>query len=294
MSSCAAFHGRILRAITIIIVSSNTFVSNFVAATERDAAIQQPEVGLGDFENSVPTACTEPVDDACWDEPAPFASAWKFSVAFIPTSLEWSENFGQALRFDLGHENADGFGKRVQFWTFSQESAGQLSPGFRSYSMPLDISASTLYLDVYKTVGVKIGNFSAGGGLAGGQMEISARHDGRDSEFFGGGFDAFAEGFYPVLRYGRTDLGAMGRGRLALMGGWWDESRLHTNHDEDWLTLIDELAWGIELRHRFGRHSETYWFADVARDLQDWGTPRLPYSADRSFQGTALNFGLVW
>ena len=60
------------------------------------------------------------------------------------------------------------------------------------------------------------------------------------------------------------------------------------------LPIIDEYSWGLELRHRFGQHQDKYFFVDVTRDLQNWGSPEIPYVSGASFQGTAIKLGWIW
>jgi hypothetical protein len=64
-----------------------------------------------------------------------------------------------------------------------------------------------------------------------------------------------------------------------------------TEHDT--MTIV-ELAWGLELRHRFGPNEEKYWYIDLVPEFQSWESASLPNVFDPSFQGTNLSFGLAW
>ena len=61
-----------------------------------------------------------------------------------------------------------------------------------------------------------------------------------------------------------------------------------------YMMTIIELAWGLELRRRFGVHQHKYWYIDLVPEIQRWESASLPNSFDPGFQGTAINFGLAW
>jgi len=167
-------------------------------------------------------------------------------------------------------------GTRAQIWTFNDES------GF------LDVSASTLYWDFYKRLVGGDGELAIGGGLAGTHLQIENQWVGRDSEFTGGGISLFAEGFYPLLRFPDTDVGVIGHARMAFV------TPIEDDMSYDTVTMNDELRWGIELRRRFGYKQKKFWYVNVVREMQHWGSAQSLFERDQTFLGTAINFGLAW
>jgi len=79
-----------------------------------------------------------------------------------------------------------------------------------------------------------------------------------------------------------------------------DEGKLIVEHDgsiefgQGTIPVIEEFTWGLELRHRFGTHQNKYFYVDVERDLQEWGSWGVPYVSFTSFQGTAVHLGFGW
>ena len=110
--------------------------------------------------------------------------------------------------------------------------------------------------------------------------------------FWGGGVGAVIDGFYPLLRYQWTDFGPVAYGRVAALVGFWDDH--WDGFGQDSFTIIDEFAWGLEWRHRFGIHRDKTLFVDVKRELQNWGDPSLPFVSGLDIQGTAINLGVSW
>lgn len=228
-----------------------------------------------DVQPNIPSA--EAIGDPEWS-PSPYQSSlWKVDIGYIPTTVSWDDDFNTALRLSVAREDSMGFGRDAQLWVFNEGI----------------LSAQTFYYDFYKRLRIEKGQLDLGGGFAAGHLRYDW-HSWDDDQFFGGGGSIFGRGYYPLLSSEKTSLGAIGRARLALLAGVWDDGGKFTV-DRNSLALIDEFAWGLEFRRRFGRGQNKYWYIDVERELQDWGALlHFPYPAGLDFQGTAINFGLAW
>ena len=215
-------------------------------------------------------------DPAC--PPSPHGTPrWEIDLAYVPTTIDYNDNhMGDAFRLNLAHEDGDGFGRRGRLWVFHQD-----------FNRWFDLTATTFSYDLYRRVhstrrdNVRLGPIAL--------YDTS----GHNSHFFAAGASIFAEGLYPLLRSEHTELGPVGSARLAAMVGVGDNDG-SLEFGTDTLPIIDEYSWGLELRHRFGQHQDKYFFVDVTRDLQDWGSPEIPYVAGTSFQGTAIKLGWIW
>jgi hypothetical protein len=222
-------------------------------------------------------------------------SAWRIEFAVIPTTSdvsdfafgEWKDNGALALRLGLGYEGSDGVGTRLQFWGIGQEAKTLIDD--------VDLNASTFYWDFCKRLYIQDAELVLGGGLAGSNLEYKLSHFSNKAEYSGGGISLFGEGFYPLWRFKSTDIGSVARGRVALMTGSWDDDGMpfinDTDHD---VMTVFELAWGMELRHRFGPNEDKYWYIDLVPEFQAWDSKSLPDAVDPGFQGTSINFGLAW
>lgn len=237
----------------------------------------------------------EPLGEPPWCESPYRSSAWRFEIDFIPTIShvseqafgDWDDNGSLALRLNLGYEDCDGFGTRLAFWGFGQES--------RTFVDDVDLRASTFYWDFYKRFFVQNAELTVGGGLAGSHLEYELQFFNDKANFSGGGLSVFGEGFYPFLRFRKTDIGSVGRARLALLSGRWEDDGMPfiNDTDHDVMTIL-EVAWGLELRRRFGRREDKYWYIGIVPEFQRWESASLPDDFDPGFQGTNINFGLAW
>jgi hypothetical protein len=211
--------------------------------------------------------------------PSPHGSPrWEIDFAYVPTTIDFNSNdMGKAYRLDLAHEDDGGYGRRARLWVFHQQ-----------FNRWIDLNAATLSYDLYRRVQFERGEITYGWGPM-------ALYDtsGHNSHFFAAGASIFAEGFYPLLRSERTDLGPVGSARLAALIGVGDYDG-SVEFGTNTLPIIDEYSWGLELRHRFGGHQDKLFFVDVTRDLQNWGSPEIPYVTGTSFQGTAIKLGWIW
>ena len=173
---------------------------------------------IQDF-NQPPATCVVPMEEPTWCNSPYRNSAWRVGIDFIPTVSdvsdtafgEWDDNGGGlALRLSLGYEGDDGFGTRLQFWDFGQEADTNTFVADQ-----VDLTASTFYWDFYKRFFIQDAELVFGGGLAGGRFEYELKPSHEKMEFSGGGLSMFAEGFSPFWRFEKTDIGSIGRARLA-------------------------------------------------------------------------------
>ena len=247
-------------------------------------------------------ACADPLSDgeaeSCGGPcgPTPYRSdSWRIEFALIPTNSHvseegfgnWSDAGSIAMRLGLGYEGRDGVGTRVQFWGFDDSQ--------NTMAGDVDLTASTFFWDVYKRLYIENAELVFGGGLAGAGMEYDLKTLGDRARLNSGGLSIFGEGFYPLLRFSKMDVGSIGRARYSLLSGEWRDRGTpfvsDTNHD---VMTIVELAFGLEFRHRFGKLEDKYWYIDIVPEFQRWESASLPNVFDPSFQGTSINFGLAW
>jgi hypothetical protein len=237
----------------------------------------------------------DPLGEPPWCASPYQNSAWRIGLDLIPTSShvseqafgEWDDGSGLALRLNLGYEGREGVGTRLLFWGFGQEADTLVDD--------VELGASTFYWDFYKRFFIEQAELVLGAGAAGGALRYDLQAFNDDADFSGGGMSVFAEGFYPFVRLKKTDIGSVARARLALMSGRWDDDGMPfiNDTDHDVLTVM-ELAWGLELRRRFGRLEEKYWYVAIVPEFQRWESSTLPDEFDPSFEGTNISFGLAW
>lgn len=219
-----------------------------------------------------------------WCESPYKNTRWRIALEFNPTTSKITDGgfgFGTddsvlASRIVVDYEKPNGVGYRLQYWDFDETV---IFPWGK-----LTTDASTLYLDVSKQFFHDDAELTFGGGLAAARLQL-----GRSSnQFIGAGSSVFGEGFYPFLRYEKTDLGVAGHVRFAVLRAF-EEDVIH-----DRVAIIDDLGWGLELRHRYGAHLEKYWFVDALREFQFWGGISHPFAADEVFEGASFKFGIGW
>jgi hypothetical protein len=238
---------------------------------------------------------SEPICEPPWDVSPYRSSAWRFGIDLIPTISHvseegfggWSDNGSLALRLNLGYEGFDGIGTRVQFWGFDDRQ--------NTMAGDVELGASTFYWDFYKRFYIENAELVLGGGLAGAGLEYDLKSLGDRARLSSGGLSIFGEGFYPLLRFSKMDVGSIGRARVALLSGQWRDhgTPFVSDTDHDRMTTI-ELAWGLEFRRRFGRREDKYWYIDIVPEIQRWESASLPSAYDPGFEGTSINFGLAW
>ncbi len=224
-------------------------------------------------------------------------SSWIVDFDLIPTAAQftesefgsWTDDGSLALRLNLGYENFTGDGMRVRLWTFGQEQA--------TPATTVDLGASTVYWDLYRRLYVEDAELVIGGGAAGANAEFSFPDIDAHAHLNSGGGSIFGEAYFPFAHYEKTDIATVFRARLAVLRGEWRDSGTpfvpDTNHDS--ITITD-IAWGLELRRRFGLHEDKYWAIRFLPEYQRWDSAWLGEFADSNlaFVGASISFGLAW
>ncbi len=196
------------------------------------------------------------------------------------TASYWTTEPTAVTRSEFALENQDGFGVRAQLWSLEKEF--ELDDG------SLETRVSTFYLDGYRRFVGEHGELLIGGGLAVGSLKIDSPFVNTVHRFNGVGASLAGEGFYPLLRFEKTEFGVTGRARLALLGP------LEDNFEDSQAVLVDELGVGLELRRRFGKHEDKLWFVRLGREYQHWTDAEVPLAVDQSVEGTSLTVGFAW
>jgi hypothetical protein len=192
----------------------------------------------------------------------------------------WTTQPTGVTRVEFSIENDEGYGLRGMIW--SLDSKGDLGSG------SLDVRVATYYLDAYRRYIEGRGELLLGGGLAYGNLKIDSSFVDPVHRFNGLGGSLVGEGFYAFLRFDKTDLGAIGRARLALL------APLEDNFGDSQAMWVDELGIGLELRRRWGKFEQKLWFLRVSRDFQHWSDADAPFAADQRVEGTTFTVGFAW
>jgi hypothetical protein len=252
------------------------------------------------------------------------ASALQTQMA-VSDLEHWPDNFGAAGRISLGYEWASGLGVRTQAWGYSMEGdvkRSTLSSYYRIYDdwyvpgatnsllyaypysylsqwrQPIEISAATVYWDVYKSLRSSLGELQLGMGPAFAHFEINLPPYGDGTEYNGGGVSLFGEGSLPILRRNRWELALAGKSRIALLAGKWGVSNLTIQSDSahSELMSIFELSFGPEVRFRVGRGNERQLFLQTLAEFQQWRSDEMGlFGGDTlGMQGVTLNGGMLW
>lgn len=228
-----------------------------------------------------------PCGEPPWGEPACAHIGWRIGIEFNPTTSKISdgknidfetEDSILASRFIIDFERADGIGYRFQYWDFDERVRFPFPWG------EIRTEATTLYFDVSERYVDGDAELQFGAGPAFARLQVGHSKN----QFIGVGASVFGEGFYPFLRYPTTELGVTGHARLAVLGAA-EEDVIH-----DPVATIDDLGWGLELRHKYGAHLDKYWFIDALREIQFWTGSSHPFAADEVFQGASFKLGLGW
>jgi hypothetical protein len=229
---------------------------------------------------------------------SPFRNdSWTIEFDLIPTLSEFTESeFGDwtdkgtlAFRLSLGFEDDIGFGTRVRLWAFGQE--------FSTPATRIELGASTLNVDLYRRLYIEDAELVIGGGPVGAALQFEFPQMDERSRFGGGGATVFGEAYFPFVHWAKTDLASVVRARLSVLRGEWHDSGtpLVPDSDHDSMTIAD-VAWGLELRRRFGRREDKYWLIRILPEYQRWDSAWLGEFADSNiaFIGTDISFGVAW
>ncbi len=224
-------------------------------------------------------------------------SAWTASFEFIPTEshLTWAQfgdwpdnNTGFAGRLNLGYEDEIGLGIRGRFWFFGDDIRADLER--------VDLTAGKLDIDAYKRLYIDGAELALGAGPTIGALDFEVT-GGDQSQFDGGGLSIFTELWHPAVRFERTDLGIIGRARYSMLTGRWkdDTGFVIAPTDHDSLSIV-EAAFGADMRRRFGRRQDRYWFIRIVGEYQRWDSQWLGanIASAVAFTGTSIDLGVAW
>lgn len=254
------------------------------------------------------------------------ASALQTQMAANATD-EWPNEFGPAGRLTVGYEWPSGLGVRAQGWQYSMEGDVQsqspitysyynpyydyydyyfysVIPGALNrplyasyaYSRPIEVSAATVYLDVFKTIYSRYGELSIGMGPAFANLEFNFPPAGDGMQYYGGGITVSGQGFLHLVERGRWKVGLTGRTRAALLAGSWELTSPGSASEQSESMSIFELSAGPELRYRVGATSDRYIFLRTVAEFQQWRSDGMgPIAGDTlALQGATMNLGILW
>ncbi len=237
---------------------------------------------------------SDPIGEPPWCESPYRNSAWRVELDLIATNShvsdlafgDWEESATPAFRVSLGYEDERNVGIRFQYWAFEEDT--------KTPAGGVDLEASTFYTDMYKRFFIEDAEMTIGAGPAFGRLQFE--NGGERTELRGAGISFFGELFYSLRHFQNgTDLGTTARGRVAMLSGWVHESGFpganHVDHD---VMTVAEIGWGIELRHRFGRLQDKYWYLSIVPEFQTWDSKSLANIMEPSFEGTSFNAGIAW
>jgi hypothetical protein len=224
-------------------------------------------------------------------------SSWTAAVELIPTVTRltdwqfgrWEDDSTLALRLILGYEDPEGIGVRARFWGLSQDA--------ETPADDVELNMGSFNLDLYKRVLLDRGELAFGGGPASGGLEFKLSDD-THSRFEGAGGDMFLDGYYALVEFDKAELGAVARGRYTILLGDWRDTTgdlIVPSTDNDTMTVA-ELAWGLELRRRFGPCEDHSWFLGILAEYQRWQSDWMSNLAGTSIGASGVNFytGLNW
>jgi hypothetical protein len=217
-------------------------------------------------------------------------SAWRSEIGvLLAGSLNlagdfenWPQN-AQGIRFSAGYESGNGLG--VRFRLAVGGNAGTFNSGDH-----FEATLDTWSVDFYKRLFLEDTEVVLGGG--GGGSGITFKNGDAQSDFMGGGATAFTELWHPFYRHGRTDYGLAARGRLTISPGNWtraDNAPIlvgRTKHDT---LTIPEIAYGLEIRRRFGQYEDKYFYLMALADYQTFTSPWMTVWTGTSASICGLN-----
>jgi len=165
-----------------------------------------------------------------------------------------------------------------------------------AFTQRFELHASTVYLDISKSLYSRHGEFTFGMGPAFGHLafKFPDAHDG--STYDGGGISVFGEGYAPVVERRRWELALTGQTRAALLTGNWGVAAFSTGNEHSQNMSIMTLSVGPELRYRTSASNDRYLFLRTVAEFQQWRSDRMgPVTGDTlGLQGASMNFGALW
>jgi hypothetical protein len=241
-----------------------------------------------------------PSDAWCMPEQPPLrTSSWTIATEFMPIDSfvahpdfgSWTDDNGFAMRLILGYEDPRGLGVRARVWGMGQD--------VEAHSEDVELSASAFDFDLYKRFFIEDSELVLGGGASGRGLKFDQEGNGY-SKFRGSGLSMFVEGFIPLMEFPKSQLGQVGRARVALTTGNWDDTtdpvdNIVPETDHDSMTVI-EFAWGLEYRRRFGEMEDHTWYVALMAEHQNWQSGWMAnfLGSDVSFTGLNISTGLSW
>ncbi len=224
-------------------------------------------------------------------------SSWTAAVELIPSQTyvtdgqfgPWDDNGTLALRLLLGYEDPEGLGVRARFWGLSREAETQADD--------IELNMFKFDVDLYKRIWLEHGDLAIGAGPSSGDVEFLLS-DHTHSYFEGAGGVIFVDGYYTLVDFDRSELGAIVRARHSILLGDWRDTTgglivPRTNNDT---MSVTELAWGLEYRRRFGSCDDHSWFLGLLAEYQRWQSDWLSNLAGTSIGVSGLDIytGLNW
>jgi hypothetical protein len=213
-------------------------------------------------------------------------SSWWLGVEIAPLVSEltraefgeWPNDSGLGVGIIFGHEGPNNFGTRGRIWVY-----------VKTADMVVDdvlLGAGTFSLDLYKRLFWEDTEIVLGAGPSSGVLDFELGND-TSSEFSGGGITGFLEAWHLLHRFGKLDVGGVGRGRLTLLrGNWTDTTGFVVPATSGDTMNVVEIAFGLEIRRRFGACEDKYWYATLLVDRQNWTSMWMS-----EFTGTSVGLG---
>jgi hypothetical protein len=238
-----------------------------------------------------------PCDGWCVSPPEPGrTSSWTAAIELIPTVTRitdaqfgrWEDTSSLAIRLILGYEDPEGIGVRLRFWGLSQDA--------ETPADDLQLNMDKFDVDLYKRVLFDRGDLAFGAGPSSGLLEFKLSNDSY-SRFEGAGATMFLDGYYSLVEFEKSELGAIARGRYSiLLGDWHDTTGVLLPPTHNDTMSIAELAWGLEYRRRFGRCEDHSWFVGVLAEYQRWQSDWMTQFSASSVGASGVNIytGLNW
>ncbi|MGD9635895.1 MAG: hypothetical protein AB7G28_11060 [Pirellulales bacterium] len=229
-------------------------------------------------------------------QPPGRTSSWTAAIELIPSFAHvtdgqfgrWDDDGTLALRLLLGYEDPEGIGIRARFWALSQASETQLDD--------VELNMGKFDLDLYKRFFLERGEIALGAGPSSGGLEFKLDGDGH-SRFEGAGGTVFLDGYYGLIYFDHSELGAVGRARYSmLIGDWRDTTGFLIPPTDNDTMGVTEIAWGLEYRSRFGPCEDHSWFVGVLAEYQRWQSDWMSNLAGTSVGVSGVNVytGLNW
>jgi hypothetical protein len=238
-----------------------------------------------------------PSDGWCLPPQGPCrTSSWTAAVELIPTVTRitdgplgrWEDDSSLAIRLILGYEDPEGIGVRARFWGLAQDAETSVDD--------VELNMGSFDFDLYKRVLVDRGELAFGGGPSSGVLEFKLSDDSY-SRFEGAGATMFLEGYYGLVEFEKSELGAIARARYSiLLGDWRDTTGVIIPPTDNDTMSIAELAWGLEYRRRFGACEDHNWFIGVLAEYQRWQSDWMGRFSGSAVGASGVNIytGLNW